>query len=140
MLTIALYVILSTLQSQTPSGLQKQASHPSHWEFQIFCQEFYFFFHLVGNLYKFPLSLQKGCFILYMCIICSTKVSRLPGSIASHLRGSGVTKSSKERNTQFNKSHMLLFTPVIFEHEQQRIWNKMIKPMPVSTVSALILY
>lgn len=40
MLTIPLYVILSTLQSQTLSGLQKKANHPSHWEFQIFCQDF----------------------------------------------------------------------------------------------------
>lgn len=68
MLTIALYVILSTLQSQTPSGLQKQASHPSHWEFHFFSARiFFFFFHLLGNVCKFPLPLRDDCF--YTCVL-----------------------------------------------------------------------
>lgn len=67
MLTIALYVILSTLQSQTPSGLQKQASHPSHWEFHFFRPGFFFFLHLLGNLCKFPLAKAP----LYAVHVCS---------------------------------------------------------------------
>ena len=79
MLAIALHVILSTLQSQTPSGLQKQTSHPSHWEFHFFCQDC-FIFSFGGKPLQISMSWWTA---LYMCEVCST-MSRLLSSISSH--------------------------------------------------------
>lgn len=66
MLTIALYVILSTLQSQTPGGLQTQASHRYHWEFH------FFFFPFGGKLLQISFPSAKCVYL--NASVKSTKV------------------------------------------------------------------
>lgn len=117
MLTIALYVILSTLQSQTPSGLQKQGKSSLPLGIPLyFCQDFFFSFG--GKPLQISIALPGRLF--YTCVFFALQTCLdFPAALPVIYVAQGWQRVQRSITLDFNVLHMLIITPVVSEHEQR---------------------